>query len=170
MRPVTFKALVALALVLALAGCFRSEKPLIDEAQAAFPFEELTLKTEDGETAILRKAGNVYAYIDPDRPDRPADKSILLHKVAEQLYVVQEAGENGRSLYLFARRTGERVMVTTICRGVDDAVLAKVGLERESGGDFADCVAKELRSLTELAKAPELWANETKTLEIVSIK
>jgi hypothetical protein len=164
----------ALLLTLAvgvLAGCFRSDKPLIDTGQAAFPFEELTVKTEDGETAILRKSAEGYVFTDPDKPDKPGGPPILLHKVAEHSYVAQEAGEDGRSLYLFARRDGDKITVRAICRALDEAMLTRLGIERENGGgELADCIAKDLNSLTELAKMPELWTNETKTLEIVSIK
>jgi hypothetical protein len=168
------RVLNALTLMVAiglLAGCFRSDKPLIDKAQASFPFEELVVKTEEGETAILRRDGDVYAYIDPAKPDRPAEKTILLHLVAEHTYVVQEAGAKGRSIFLFARRSGDKITTGAVCRTIDDAVLKTLGIERESGGgDFADCVAKDLNALVELAKTPDIWAKETKTLEIVSIK
>jgi hypothetical protein len=162
--------LLALA-VSVLAGCFRSDKPLIEVAQAAFPFEELTVKTEDGEIAILRKEASGYAYIDPEKPAKPGEKPILLHQVADDLYVIQEAAENSHAIYLFARRERDKITVSSLCRAIDEAVLTRLGIERESGGgELADCVVKDLKSLTELAKTPDLWANETKTLEIVSIK
>ena len=156
-----------------LVGCFRSDKPLIGKAEAAFPFEELTVKTEGNEIAILRKAGDAYAYVDPEKAaDKQSnEKSILLHQMTDGLYILQESGQNGRSIYLFARRDGNKIVVSSICRAIDETALTKLGIERDrDGGDLADCVAKDFKSLTELAQMPVLWANETKTLEIVSIK
>ena len=171
-----FRSSAVLLLIVGLAGCFRSDKPIIDKASAKFPFEELTLKTDTGETAILRKQGDAYIYLDTDKPaDKQTDnRPILLHEAAPGLTIIQETGENGGSIYLFAKRDGaddKKVVMASVCRGLTPETLAKLGVEQEAqAGGFADCIIKDLASLTALSQTPDVWSTETKTLEIVSIK
>ena len=122
------KTLLLTLAVGAVAGCFRSDKPLIDKAQAAFPFEELTVKNDEGETFILRKEseGEGYAYFGFEESGKRGENPVLLHQVEDHLYVLQEAAQGGNTTYLLARREGNKFTVSSICPAIDEAMLIRL--------------------------------------------
>ena len=79
-------ALVVL-LAPALAGCFTSETPLIDAAEAAFPFQRLVYKSIDSSDIVtLVRQGDVYLGTSKMEPET---LEFLFKPVAEGTYLVQ---------------------------------------------------------------------------------
>ncbi|MGF1620909.1 MAG: hypothetical protein ACFCUR_09870 [Rhodomicrobiaceae bacterium] len=160
-------------LLLGLAGCFKSDSPLVAGTDAVFPFQTLTVKTPDGETGILKRVGDVYVYSEPDaQPETEKHQSVLLYKVGDNLYLAQNADEDGEATYILAKRDGDTILARADCRGLDEDTLAQAGIEppKRGSGLFYECRAADLKSLVALAKSPAIWADHTTALQILSIE
>lgn len=160
-------------LLLGLAGCFKSETPVIAKADAVFPFQTLTVKTPDGQTGILKRAGDVYVYSEPDaKPETEKHQSVLLYKVGDNLYLAQNADEDGEATYVLAKREGDTILARSDCKGLGADTLAQAGIEppERGSGIFYECRVTDLKSLVSLAKSPAIWADHTTALQIVSIE
>ena len=160
-------------LLLGLAGCFKSDAPLIAKADAVFPFQTLTVTTPDGQTGILKRVGDVYVYSEPDtQPETEKHQSVLLHKVGDNLYVAQNADEDGEATYILAKRDGDTLLARSDCRGLGADTLAQAGMEppEHGSGILYECRAADLNSLAALANSPAIWADHTTALQIVSIE
>jgi hypothetical protein len=166
--PVVRHALL-LAVVLGLTGCFKSKEPLLDAAQAKYPFKSATFKSDDGEIEILMREGDVYRLIEDGKP-RPED--LLFFEIEGNVYLVQETGEVGVTTYLYVRKEGDKAVVMSNCDDIKPEKLTSLNFElkNESNVLFFECYAKDLNSLIALGKSPELWAGKSKTLEIVSME
>lgn len=55
-------AAVLAPLAFMLSGCFTSETPLIDAANASYPFQSLTILAEDGQDGTLVREGDHYVF------------------------------------------------------------------------------------------------------------
>lgn len=161
------KYLFSLILVLSLTGCFRSEAPLLDAANAKFPFVTLTLKNEDGQISQVKRDGDVYRFIEDGKQD---DTQLLMKELGPSLYLVQLAATGQNSEYLFARKQDGDLIVRSDCKGLDPEMLRAKGIEiHETGAAIYECHFKTLQSLVDLGTSPDIWANSTTTLKIVSI-
>jgi hypothetical protein len=162
------RVITPLLLVLSLAGCFKSSAPLLDAAQAKYPFATLTLKNEEGQISTVKRDGDVYRFIEDGKQDSTA---LLIHELGPDLYLVQVATPDGESEYLFAKKQDKQLVVRSDCRGLDPAVLHGAGAEvQESGETIYECHFKDAKGLVELGKSPGIWAASTTTLQIVSIE
>jgi hypothetical protein len=162
------KTLLPLILVASLTGCFRSEAPLVDAANAKFPFVTLTLKNEDGQISQVKRDGDVYRFIEDGKQD---GAGLLIQQLGADLYLVQLAAPTGNTEYLFARKQDSDLIIRTDCKGIDADMLRGKGIEIvESGEAIYECNFKTLQSLVELGTSPDIWANSTTTLKIVSIE
>lgn len=90
-------ALLALVAV-ALAGCFTSPEPLVTAANAAYPFQSVVLRGEDGVDLTVAREGDVYTYgTEGDELD------LMLQDFGDGFYLLQMADEPTdappRSLY-----------------------------------------------------------------------
>jgi hypothetical protein len=160
-------------LLFGLAGCFKSGTPLIAGADAVFPFQTLTMKTPDGQTGILKRTGDVYVYSEPDtQPGTEKHQSVLLYQVGDNLYLAQNADEDGEATYILAKREGDKILARSDCRGLDADTLAQAGIEPPKRGSsiLYECLATDLKSLVALAKSPAIWADHTTALQILSIE
>jgi hypothetical protein len=160
-------------LLFGLAGCFKSESPLIAGADAIFPFQTLTVKTPDGQTGILKRTGDVYVYSEPDaQPGTEKHQSVLLYKVGDNLYIAQNADEDGEATYVLAKREDDTILARSDCKGLGTDTLAQSGIEppERGSGIFYECRATDLKSLVALANSPAIWADHTTALQIVSIE
>ncbi len=170
----TFRHFACLALVLALAGCFKSAAPLIDVAHAKYPFKTMSFKDEEGQVAVLKRQGDVYHLIEERSPLAVphVPTPLLLYEIAENSYIMQEASESGEATYIFVRRDGDKAIVRPVCRGIGPGILQTLNIEsREEGQSFVfDCYVKDLNALIGLAQFPTIWSDETKTLQILSIE
>jgi hypothetical protein len=160
---------VIFTLVLGLPGCFKSSAALIDKAHAQYPFKTITLKTEDNELQTVKRDGDVYRLIE-DGEERGAP--VLIHALAENLYIVQESPEEGETTYLFAKRDGDKIVFQNDCRGVGADTLKRLKVETrdDSQALFFSCQISELDALIGLGQSPDIWSGGTKTLQIVSIE
>jgi hypothetical protein len=162
------KHLLPLILMLSLTGCFRSEALLMDAANAKFPFVTLTLKNEDGQTSLVKRDGDVYRFIEDGKQD---DAALLIQELGANLYLVQLATPARNMEYLFARKQDGDLIVRSDCKGLDPDMLRGKGIEiLESGAAIYECNFKTLQSLVDLGTSPDIWANSTTTLKIVSIE
>jgi hypothetical protein len=163
-----FRPAALLALVLGLAGCFKSEAPLIDKASAKFPFQTISL-TIDGETEVLTRDGDVYRRTENDKP---SEATLLIHEIAENLFIVQESQPEGEATYLFARKQDDKVIVRSDCKGLGADMLARLNIEapKTEKTIFLSCKIKDLEALIGLGQSPDLWSGETHTLQIVSME
>ena len=172
-RP-AIRVLLVAPVLFGLAGCFQSETRLIAEADAAFPFKTMTLKTEDGETGILQQQGKVYVYDEPgsSSSDDDGDQTVQLYQVGDGLYIAQHSDQDGEATYIFAKKTGDTILTRADCRGLDAATLsaANVKAPQKATGIVYRCRADDLKSLIALARSPAIWAEHTTTLQIVSIE
>ena len=158
--------LALLAVMLSLAGCFRSGTPLLDAAHAKYPFVTLTLKNEEGQISIVKRDGDVYRFIEDGKQDSTA---LLIHELCADLYLVQVAIPTGQPEYLFAKKQDSDLIVRSDCKGLDAAMLRGNGVEIQESGDIIyDCRFKDAKGLVELGKSPGIWASSTTTLKIVS--
>ena len=166
--PRLLRMLAPLLVVLGLAGCFKSSTPLIDAAQAKYPFATLTLKNGEGEISVVKRDGDVYRFIEDGKPD---DTALLIRELGPDLYLVQIAAPNGTSDYLFARKQGSELIVRSDCKDLDPETLRAAGVEiHETGASIYECHFKDAAALVDLGKSPGIWANSTTTLTIVSIE
>jgi hypothetical protein len=157
-----------MALVLGLAGCFKSEAPLIDKASAKYPFQTITL-TIDGETEVLTRDGDDYRRTENDKP---SEATLLIHEIAENLFIVQESQPDGEATYLFAKKQADKVVIRSDCEGIGAETLERLNIQTPKPGKplFFECKIKDLDALIGLGQSPELWSGETKTLQIVSME
>ena len=94
-------AAIVLALAGAsLAGCFVSKSPLIEDNQAAFPYDKIVYAEQgSNDTTTLTRQGSAY-LLQPKSAD--SDGHIRLLKVADDLYVAQlDFVENDQVHYLY---------------------------------------------------------------------
>jgi hypothetical protein len=166
--PRLLKTMSPLFLVLSLAGCFKSGVPLLDAAQAKYPFATISLKNEEGQISIVKRDGVVYRFIEDGKQDKTA---LLIHELGPDLYLVQVATPEGEAEYLFARKQDRDLIVRSDCKGLDPAMLRGQGVEvQETSENFRECQFSTLQGLVDLGKSPDIWANSTTTLKIVSIE
>jgi len=176
MPPVraAFRALVLTALIGGLSGCFLSETPLINEANAAYPFTAMTIKTEEGETGFVKRQGGFYSFVETadSDTDETSAASVLFYEVADDLYIVQATEDNGEATYLLAKRQDGAIITRSDCDGLDAKTLAKAGVTPPDSGDrlLRACYAKTLKSLIALAQSSDTWAGQTTALQIVSVE
>lgn len=163
-----FRPIALLALVLGLTGCFKSEAPLIDKASAKFPFQTISL-TIDGDTEVLTRDGDVYRRTENDKP---SEATLLIHEIAENLFIVQESQPDSEATYLFAKKQGDTVVVRADCQGIGAETLERLNIVTPKADKplFFDCKIKDLDALIGLGQSPDLWSGETKTLQIVSME
>ena len=162
------KYLLPLIIVLSLTGCFRSEAPLLDAANAKFPFVSMTLRNEDGQISVVKRDGDSYRFIEDGKPDAAA---LMMQELGPDLYLVQVASPTHSSEYLFARKQDGDLIVRSDCKGLDPDMLRGKGIEiQETGTSIYECNFKTLQSLVDLGTSPGIWANSTTTLKIVSIE
>ena len=87
------RSFCALAICVALAGCFMSETPLIAPEQASFPFERIVIAEEGAtEQAALVRGDGAYVEESGADPDR-----YLFQEVRPGVYLVQVSMDDGRS-------------------------------------------------------------------------
>lgn len=164
----TLKVLTPLFLVVILAGCFRSSAPLLDAANAKYPFATITLRNEEGQISQVKRDGDVYRFVEDGKQDRAA---LLIQELDTDLYLVQVALPTGESEYLFAKKQGSDLIVRSECQGLDPDMLRGHGIDvEETSESLVECQAKTLQSLVDLGKSPEIWANSTTTFTLVSIE
>ena len=156
-----------LMLTIGLAGCFNSEEPLINAENASFPFETITLETEDG-IMVLEREGD--AYFGTEKGKGKGKEPILFHRLDENLYIVQSLEKGGSALYLFAKVDGDRVTVKPECQDVDENALVGVTIEIMKGGKgaFRFCRFKNLRTLAAVGKSQAIWSGKTTNIQILS--
>lgn len=78
---------VLVLLASALGGCFVSDRPLIDTADAAFPFQRLVYKSVESDDIItLIREGDVYLGTSREEPETLA---YLFKSLAPDTYLVQ---------------------------------------------------------------------------------
>ncbi|NKB16831.1 MAG: hypothetical protein HC774_08240 [Sphingomonadales bacterium] len=123
--PVVGHALL-LALVLGLAGCFKSNEPLLDAAQAKYPFKSATFKADDGEIETLRREGDVYRRIEDGKP---RSEALLFFEIEENVYLVQETGDIGVTTYLYARKERDKAVVMSDCQDIKRETLTSFNFE-----------------------------------------
>jgi hypothetical protein len=171
MMPTGFGVLrycAPLVLVLGLTGCFRSEAPLMDAANAEFPFVSMTLKNEDGQLSQVKRDGDVYRFIEDGKQD---GAGLQIKQLGPDLYLVQLSAPTRNTEYLFARKQEGDLIIRSDCKGLDPDVLRTKGIEIvESGAAIYECNFKTLQSLVDIGTSPDIWANSTTTLKIVSIE
>ena len=166
--PGLLRLLTPLLLVLSLAGCFKSDAPLLDAAGAKYLFATLTLKNDDGQISIIKRDGDVYRFIEDGKQDATA---LLIHELGTDLYLVQIAVAGGQSEYLFAKKQDGDLFVRSDCRDLDAEMIRGFGAEiQETGQTIYECHFKDANGLVELGKSPGIWAGSTTTLKIVSIE
>jgi hypothetical protein len=168
------KYFVPLIVLLSLTGCFQSKAPLIDAANAKFPFASMTLMNDDGQILTLKRDGDVYHRIEDGEPD---DAELLFHELGPDLYLVQSAGSAQKPEhfeYMFVRKQDGDLVARSDCKGLDPDMLRSKGIEIQGTGSLRTevtiCVFETLQSLVDLGKSPGIWANSTTTLKIVSIE
>ena len=161
--------LVLSALVTGLAGCFKSETPLIDAAQAKFPFQSIVLKADDEETEIIRREGALYRRIEDDQP---RGEPLLIYEIAANLYLIQETGASGDATYVFAKRDADKLIVQSDCGGIDTETLKRLHIDyaETSQSLFFECNAKDLGALIALGQSANIWSGTAQTFDIVSIE
>ena len=93
------RAVLAACISLALAGCFTSEEPLIDEESAAAPNETITFRADsDDETATGVRDGSEYVVQSPDGHEL----RLRFREIAEETFVVELTDEqDGEVLRLY---------------------------------------------------------------------
>jgi len=115
-----------MAACLVLAGCFTSERPLINAADADYPFESLTyMRTDGGEEITLERAADGYF---PTAEGKTADK-LLLKAMGDDLYVAQVAAPNSdgsRFLYGLIKVAPDRKAFVVGAGMAEDADLEAV--------------------------------------------
>ena len=95
----TLGKLLALSTLLALTACFTSDEPLIDIAEASYPFQSITYEFpgEDDQVTLV-KTGDSYAA-----PEEQGDGKLLLKRISDDTYVLQiEYEDDGKPAYLYA--------------------------------------------------------------------
>jgi hypothetical protein len=94
----SFRRVVILAACLSLAGCFRSETPLIAPGEGDYPFETVTYKEADGSQRItLVRTGDGYKPADEETGER-----LLLKALGDDTYLAQvKASESEGPGYLY---------------------------------------------------------------------
>lgn len=91
MRPFLFPSIVTLAACVLLAGCFRSESPLIAPGEGDFPFETMTYQQTDGGQEIkLVRTENGYTST-----DEGAEERLLLKALGDNIYLAQVKASEG---------------------------------------------------------------------------
>ncbi|WP_125461722.1 MULTISPECIES: hypothetical protein [Rhodomicrobium] len=167
-----FRHVLSLAMVLALAGCFKSAAPLIDTAHAKYPFTAISLKDDEGQIVALKREGDIYRFIEQGQPPPQVPSAYLLHEIGENAYVIQEASDSGEATYIFAKRDGDSVIIRPVCRGLAPDLLQKLKVEaREEAQSYVfDCYVKDLDGLVGMGTSPTIWSDATKTLKIISIE
>lgn len=163
---------LTLAMVLALAGCFKSAAPLIDAAHAKYPFTSISLKDEEGQTVALKRDGAVYRLIEEAHTSSQPPSAYLLHEIAENAFIVQESSDGGEATYIFAKREGDTIIIRPVCRGLAPETLQALNVEgREEAQSYVfDCYVKDLSVLVRLGNSPAIWSDATKTLKITAIE
>lgn len=132
------------------------------------------MKTADGETGLLQRVGTSYRFTEP--ADHAADDkqvgSVLIHKVADDLFIAQDTDEDGESVYAFIRRQDDKLIIRSDCEGLAPKTLEMTGISppKDGGGLLRSCHAKTLKSLIDLSQSPALWIGRTTTLQIVSME
>jgi hypothetical protein len=164
----------AALMALGLAGCFKSDAPFIAPSQAAYPFTTLRVADPEGQKSVIKREGDRYLYAeDPDKPDetQPNTTSLLLYAIEENFYLVQ-ADDEGKSVYLFAKRDGDKLTFASLCEAADPKVLQQLGIERPKEDEIlpADCKPKDLNSLIAIGRSPASWTKSTTTVTILSIE
>lgn len=162
--------LAVVTLVLGLAGCFKSEAPLIDKSSAVYPFDTAEIKVGDEPPQIIKRDGDVYRFVEEGKP---AEGSLLFHKIADDLYVVQDSPKDSQTTYLFAKRTDENtVVVQSDCRNIDPDTLKLLKIEHDEKRDtlLFSCHFADLKTLIDLGQTSALWSGETTTIQILSIE
>lgn len=93
-----FRRGVIFAACLLLAGCFRSETPLIAPGEGDYPFETVTYKeTDGGQRITLVRTGDGYKPADEDTEER-----LLLKSLGDDTYLAQvKASESEGPGYLY---------------------------------------------------------------------
>jgi len=171
-QAVRWAAISSLAPV--LAGCFMSDAPLIDQANAHYPVQRMTIKTSDGETGFLQRVGTSYRFTEP--ADLAAEDkqvgSVLVHQVADDLFIAQDTDQDGESVYAFIRRQDDKLIIRSDCEGLAARTLEMTGVSppEDSDGLLRSCRAKTLKSLIDLSQSPALWTGRMTTLQIVSME
>jgi hypothetical protein len=94
------KVLIPLALILSLAGCYTSEKPLILGSNADFPFQSFSYT--DGDTPMNFVRGATGYVLDPPNPE--GEVVLLFRKLPSGHYLAQLMGHrnDGQVAYLYS--------------------------------------------------------------------
>jgi hypothetical protein len=175
-----FRLLILAIPLFGLAGCIKSDAPLIDESKAQYPFRSMSVKDDNGQVLSIKRDGNVYRLLEePGELSQGADKSeasglaYLVHDIGNQQYLVQETGDGQKANFGFAKRNGDKLVVRWTCEGLAADVLRKAGVQTVKPGpesDEPDCRVKDLAALVTLSKSPGIWSKGTTTLEILAIE
>ncbi|WP_375205069.1 hypothetical protein [Hyphococcus sp.] len=160
-----FRVALALAAIMALAGCLVSETPVLDaKTGKARPFPDgdfLACPLEDGEIAdgvdcdrftVERQKTRDYLFLtEGEEPAR-----LRFRKIARGGYAVQSAEGDSFVYYYGKRRDGGLLLVMMNCPELPaelrERLIARGDLETDDD-DFEVCAVKTLRGLVEPAKA-----------------
>ncbi len=168
MRPFG-RTMLALAMCglssVGLTGCFVSNAPLFGKEQADYSIKSITLKAAKGE-AVLKRVGDGYVYDSPG--DKAGPGTLLLLKIGDGLYVVEQAHDRGAAFYAFVKLEGKRLSFQNICGHVDRDLMQQIHVTTSAARDF--CRIDRLQDLIQLANLPALWSNGVETGEILSIE
>ena len=148
-----------------LTGCFVSNAPLFGKEQADYSIKRITLKAENDE-AVLRRVGDGYVYDGPG--DKAGPGTLLLLKVGDGLYVIEQAHDGGAALYAFVKFEDKRLSFQNTCGHVDRDLMQQIHVTTSAARDF--CRIASLQDLIQLANLPALWSNSVETVEILSIE
>jgi hypothetical protein len=164
----------AALMAIGLTGCFKSDAPFITPAQAVYPFKTLRIADPEGQKSLIKRDGERYAYAeDPDKPgeSQPNTTYLLIYAIEENFYLVQ-AEDEGKQVYLFAKRDGDKLNFASLCEAADPKVLQQVGIERPKEDEIlpAECNVKDLNSLIAIGRSPASWTKSTTTVSILSIE
>ena len=157
------------ALVLGLAGCYKSETALITKDLAVYPFTSITFKPPEEGPVLLKRDGDVYQMVEDGEP---SPRTFLFYRIDEDLYAIQETAEAGKAVYIFAKKDGEKIVLQNICDGIGEETLKrlKITLDKGTNRELTTCDIPDLQALAGLGRSPALWAAETLTLQIISIE
>ena len=163
-----FRAFYVAGLVLALAGCYMTTKPIITQANAAWPFtsgttfksyswkEETNAWSASGSGMILRIGDQYRLHPDPE-PGQTADPGdemdFLLADLGGGLYAAQAVDKDNHTILLdIAKVEGDTVYQYVLSCEPEDKALADQGIiDKFDDGQYSDTCT--IGSLDQLRRA-----------------
>ena len=165
------RAGILILVAVALSGCFKSDRSLIDDAHAAAPFAKITYSdASGGEKQVLTREGKHYVI----KADNGEVGTVRFMAAGDDLYVVEAGGKDrdGRTMFLYAFLKLDPAKKTATAykaiAGKLDTLLPKGLRACNDGSDQTVCVdslkvyADYARAAMTLGAKPDtVWQYET---------